>query len=100
MTISLSDALLGFQTSVKFLNDEFVTLVRKGITQPGTIWKIPKLGFTDRDPLLLHLQVVLPENIPKNLLDAVQETIEKKSPPKSNLKTYSIEFDVTNEFRS
>jgi hypothetical protein len=57
-----------------------VTFTRKGVTQPGSVWKVSKLGFLPNNKdsaCIVYIQVVLPEFVPKTLLETIKAVFPK-----------------------
>lgn len=77
LNISLIDALKGFQFTTDFIDDLPITFTRKSVSQPGSIWKIPKLGFESNSYLIIQIQVILPEFVPTNLLETLKSCFPK-----------------------
>jgi DnaJ-class molecular chaperone len=78
INISLVDALAGFTYTTDFLDDQKISFTRKSVTQPGSLWKIPKLGFESNSYCVILINVILPEFIPNNLINILKTTFEKE----------------------
>lgn len=89
--ISLADALSGFVYTTDFIDDQKITFSRKQVSQPGSLWKIPKIGFDAQSFLIIQIHVILPEFVPKHLLDLIKSTYEKENEETSPKRNYNIE---------
>lgn len=77
INISLVDALAGFTHTTDFIDDQKISFTRKSVTQPSSLWKIPKLGFENNSYCAILINVILPEFIPNNLINLLKCTFEK-----------------------
>jgi len=77
--ISLADALNGFCVKLKYLDNENITFKRSQITQPSSIYKLPNLGFLPNGCLYLKVIVIIPENIPQNIIQSIVKIYSKKT---------------------
>lgn len=78
INISLSEALSGFIYNLDFIDDKKISLKREIVTQPGSVWKIPRMGFMEDSYLFVLVNVILPEFVPKHLLDEFNKTYAKE----------------------
>ena len=79
INISLVDALSGFTHTTDFIDDQKISFSRKSVTQPESVWKIPKLGFEPGSSCIVLVRVILPEFIPTHLINILKHTFEKDS---------------------
>lgn len=79
INISLVDALSGFTHTTDFIDDQKISFSRKSVTQPGSVWKIPKLGFEPGSSCIVLVHLILPEFIPTHLINILKHTFEKDS---------------------
>lgn len=101
--ISLLDALNGFQFSTDFVDDKKVTFTRKGVTQPGSVWKVSKLGFLPNNKdsaCIVYIQVVLPEFVPKSLLETIKAVFPKTESGTSGGSPRSFALETSVEQRA
>jgi DnaJ-class molecular chaperone len=89
--ISLADALGGFTHTTEFIDDQKISLTRNQVSQPGSLWKIPKLGFDNNSFLIVLVNVILPEFLPRNLLQSIKDTYNKQEPEIVLNRNYNID---------
>lgn len=78
-TISLKDALVGFTSKIKQLDDRMVEFTRGGITTPGFVHKISKEGMplhedpADHGDMFVTLKIKFPKKLTPQQQDTVRE---------------------------
>lgn len=92
--ISLENALLGFTLNLKYIDDQMITVTRKGVTQPGSVLVVSGLGFDRGGDLYLHVQVELPETVPRALAEKITNIYGKTAPTPIEGRTYVLEKDT------
>jgi DnaJ-class molecular chaperone len=76
INVPLVDALAGFTYTTEFIDDQKISFTRKAVTQPGSLWKIPKLGFEPGSCCIILVHVILPEFVPVSLFNILKTTFE------------------------
>ncbi|KJE89879.1 heat shock protein DnaJ family protein [Capsaspora owczarzaki ATCC 30864] len=80
-TITLLEALTGFERSIKHLDGRTITIQRTAVTQPGFVHEIPQEGMpkhddpSDRGKLFVEIAVVLPSSITSTQAEAFKEQL-------------------------
>lgn len=92
VNISLADALCGFSMNIDYVDDRPITIIRRGTTQPSSVYKIPKLGYDANASLFIQFNVILPESVPKNVFEIVNETWGKEPAENIMSRTYNLEI--------
>lgn len=98
INISLAEALSGFIYHLDFVDDKKITLKREIVTQPGSVWKIPRMGFMEDSFLFVLVNVILPEFVPKEVLEVINKTYGKEktatNTPTSMNRIFNLEIQA------
>eukprot|EP00126_Sphaerothecum_destruens_P006747 Sdes_comp19509_c0_seq1m11058 len=84
MTLTLIEALLGFEKKIVHLDQQMISVSRRAVTQPGFVLTIPDEGMpkhdfpSERGDLFIEFQVVLPAN-----MNHIFESNDSENPPSS-----------------
>eukprot|EP00123_Amoebidium_parasiticum_P009169 comp19297_c1_seq1/m.22144 comp19297_c1_seq1/g.22144 ORF comp19297_c1_seq1/g.22144 comp19297_c1_seq1/m.22144 type:complete len:363 (-) comp19297_c1_seq1:194-1282(-) len=82
MTVSLKEALLGFERTIKHLDGRVVTVKRESVTQPGQVITLtgegmPKHQFpSEFGNLYVEVMVVLPQKIDADMKDGLAKLLQ------------------------
>jgi DnaJ family protein A protein 2 len=79
-TITLYQALVGYNFNIKCLDDRIINIKFNGVTQPNTIKTVQDEGIPDinsgkKGKMFIHFTVKLPDTIPENKLVELAECI-------------------------
>jgi len=76
-SITLQQSLCGFTSTVTLPTDEILSFSMTGITSPGSRKIIAGKGFTAQGSLLVDFEVVWPEKISVEFVEALKNAIDK-----------------------
>eukprot|EP01135_Chromosphaera_perkinsii_P000410 Nk52_evm57s78 gene=Nk52_evmTU57s78 len=101
MTITLAEALLGFEKKIKHLDNSYVSISRREVTQPGYVLTLPEEGMpkhnfpSERGDLFIEFQVILPTSLEH--LNTATSSLPKEEVAKKKKDLLEILYDAEYE---
>ena len=103
MTISLAEALLGFERKIKHLDGSMVSVERRTVTQPGFTLTLPEEGMpkhdfpSERGDLFIEFQIVLPSDMEHLKIGGTDSAKDSKA---SEMKKQLIDLLYGDEYQN